>query len=385
MSPQRKKAEAKGKMTRFSDLHMKQFKSMDSIANHPSAFRADPSRFKPVVGPSLKKSPSKPDLAKPEPNSLKRTQSKVDIAESSAKAAGGLKRTQSKMDMTEGSKIPPTPLKRTQSKMDLSGSSLPRSQSSVRMVPPARDGRPASREGNGERNPTAKRVKRTEADDAATTRPVSRESQPEASKAGGATPARKITSQTALPRLAARLMTPTKSSIARSQSVKNLKTSSMIPAFAKSPSTNNLLKSPSMNTLMESPSTNNLAQTPSAGNPFSPPGNLGHLQAMRDGARESIRKVCRYVHAASLRSLLTPTRRATTSSASVRFFVLLAASSRMTPRRSQRALTCLLHQWTLTRLYLQFLPQPQPRSTSTSAVVLWSVHHKTNWASLRRQ
>jgi hypothetical protein len=281
MSPQRKKAEAKGKMTRFSDLHMKQFKSMDSIANHPSAFRADPSRFKPVVGPSLKKSPSKP-----EPNKLKRTQSKVDMTESSAKTAGGLKRTQSKMDITEGSKIPPTPLKRTQSKMDLTGSSLPRSQSSVRMVPPTRDGRPTSREGDADRNPTAKRVKRTEADDAATTRPMSRESQPEAPRPGHATPARKITSQTALPRLAARLMTPTKSSIARSQSVKSLKTSSMIPSFAKSPSTHNLTKSPSMN---------NLVKSPSAGNPFSPPGNLGHLQAMRDGARESMRKVCRFL------------------------------------------------------------------------------------------
>jgi hypothetical protein len=293
MSPQRKKAEAKGKMTRFSDLHMKQFKSMDSIANHPSAFRADPSRFKPVVGPSLKKSPSKPDLAKPEPDKLKRTQSKADMAESSAKAAGGLKRTQSKMDLTEsGSKIPPTPLKRTQSKMDLTGSSLPRSHSSVRMVPPTRDGRPTSREGDGDRNPTAKRVKRTEADDAATTRPVSRESKPEAPTPAAANPARKITSQTALPRLAARLMTPTKSSIARSQSVKNLKTTS-IPAFAKSPSTNNLMKSPS---LLKLPSTNNLSRTPSAGNTLSPPSNLGHLQAMRDGARESMRKVCRSRH-----------------------------------------------------------------------------------------
>jgi hypothetical protein len=287
MSPQRKKAEAKGKMTRFSDVHMKQFKHMDSIANHPSAFRADPSRFKPVISQSLKKSPSKPDLAKPEPNKLKRSQSKVDMAESSAKVAGGLKRTQSKMDMTEsGSKIPPTPLKRTQSKMNTTGSSLPRSQSSVRMVPPTRDGRPTSREGDGDRNPAAKRVKRSEADDAATTRPASRESKPDTPTPGVATPARKITSQTALPRLAARLMTPTKASIARSQSVKAMKTSSMIPAFAKSPSTTNLMKSPS---------TNDLLKTPSAGNPFSPPSNLSHLQAMRDGARESMRKVCKLI------------------------------------------------------------------------------------------
>lgn len=128
VSPERKKVEPKGKMARFSDVHMQQFKKMDSIANHPSAFRADPSRFKPVISQPLKKSPSKPDLAKPETSKLKRTQSKMDVADS-------------------GSKILPIPLKRTQSKMDMTSSSLPRSQSTVRLVPPTRDGRPASREG----------------------------------------------------------------------------------------------------------------------------------------------------------------------------------------------------------------------------------------------
>jgi hypothetical protein len=127
VSPERKKAEPKGKMARFSDVHMEQFKKMDSIANHASAFRADPTRFKPVVAQPLKKSPSKPDLVKPETSKLKRTQSKIDLTESS-------------------SKIPPTPLKRTQSKIDLVGSSLPRYQSSVRLVPSARDGRPMSRD-----------------------------------------------------------------------------------------------------------------------------------------------------------------------------------------------------------------------------------------------
>jgi hypothetical protein len=125
VSPERKKVEPKGKMARFSDVHIQQFKKMDSIANHPSAFRADPTRFKPAVAQPLKKSPSKPDLAKPETSKLKRTQSKMDLGEPS-------------------SKIPPTPLKRTQSKIDLVGSSLPRSQSSARPVP---HGRPMSRDG----------------------------------------------------------------------------------------------------------------------------------------------------------------------------------------------------------------------------------------------
>lgn len=149
VSPQRKKVEAKGKMARFSDVHMAQFKKMDSIANHASAFRADPSRFKPVIAPAMKKSPSKPDLTKAEPSKLKRTQSKMDVTESQpAVVHNSLKRTQSKVDVAaSSSKIPPSPLKRTQSKLDLAGSGLPRSQSTVRLVESTRNDRPVSRDG----------------------------------------------------------------------------------------------------------------------------------------------------------------------------------------------------------------------------------------------
>ncbi|KAF2628039.1 hypothetical protein BU25DRAFT_339924 [Macroventuria anomochaeta] len=228
----RPKAEPKGKMARFSDIHMAQFKKMDSVANHPSAWR-------------LKKSPSKPDLPRPETNKLKRTQSKMDLAD----------------------KVPPTPLKRTQSKADLIGSSLPRSQSTVRLV--------AAQEGSND--PAPKRVKRTEVDDAATTRPASRDSNIEASSSKLPVPPRKITSQTALPRLAARLMTPTKSSIARAQSqtVKATKSTSMIP------------------------------QSPSARNLFSPT----HIsRSLRDGARESMQQAKRNLQ--QVRSILrTPSRK----------------------------------------------------------------------------
>ncbi|EUC32067.1 hypothetical protein COCCADRAFT_99629 [Bipolaris zeicola 26-R-13] len=291
VSPQRKKAEAKGKLARFSDVHMKQFKNMDSIANHPSAFRADPSRFKPVIGQPLKKSPSKPDLAKPETNRLKRTQSKIDIAESSATPNSSLKRTQSKSAMTgSGSNVPPTPLKRTLSKSDLAGPSVPRSEPARRMAPPNRDGRPASRDGESSRNPTSKRVKRTESDDAATTRPESHEKNPEDSTPAIATPARRITSQTALPRLAARLMTPTRSSAARSQSVKTLKTTSMISTFGKPPSTVKIAKS---------------ASTDQASSPSS---KLSQIRAVRDGAREGLRKASHNLQL--VRSILrTPNRK----------------------------------------------------------------------------
>lgn len=191
---------------------------MDSIANHPSAFRAKALHMS-----------SKPDLAKAEssariPNTLKRTQSKMDLLESMPKApTSALKRTQSKVDVAETTtKIAPTPLKRTQSKMDMSSSSLPRAQSTVRAVPPSRDGpRPTQ-----EVNPFAKRVKRTETDDAATTRPISRDGPATNAPAAAPTPARK---KMGLPRLGDGLMTPTKSSIARSQSVKTLKSQSMIP------------------------------------------------------------------------------------------------------------------------------------------------------------
>lgn len=274
VTPARKKAEPKGKMSRFSDVHMAQFKKMDSVANHPSAWR-------------LKKTPSKPDLPKPETNKLKRTQSKMDLAESSTKPAVTLKRTQSKMDLAEpstkapvvqrappktsgadpASKIPPTPLKRTQSKADLTGLSLPRSQSTVRLVGT----------NDNSNDPASKRVKRTEADDAATTRPVSRDADAEASSSKLPVPPRKITSQTALPRVAARLMTPTKSSQARAQSqtVKATKTASMIP------------------------------QSPSMKNMFSP----AHIsRSLRDGARESMQQARRNLQ--HVRSILrTPSRK----------------------------------------------------------------------------
>ncbi|EAL88296.1 hypothetical protein KXV81_003734 [Aspergillus fumigatus] len=54
----RRIAQPKGKSGRFSSAHMAEFKKMDSIANHPSAFRAAPGRFQPV-GATLKRTNSK--------------------------------------------------------------------------------------------------------------------------------------------------------------------------------------------------------------------------------------------------------------------------------------------------------------------------------------
>lgn len=61
----RKIAKPKGKAGRFSDVHIAQFKKMDSIANHPSAFRSRPGFAQPTTQ-SLKRSPSKAGLDEPD-------------------------------------------------------------------------------------------------------------------------------------------------------------------------------------------------------------------------------------------------------------------------------------------------------------------------------
>lgn len=66
MHGDRKIAKPKGQAGRFSDVHMAEFKKMDSIAGHPSSFRATPGRFQPVTK-SLKRTKSKAQLDEPEP------------------------------------------------------------------------------------------------------------------------------------------------------------------------------------------------------------------------------------------------------------------------------------------------------------------------------
>ncbi|GKZ18054.1 hypothetical protein AbraIFM66951_006565 [Aspergillus brasiliensis] len=64
----RKIVQPKGKASRFSDVHMAEFKKMDSIAGHASAFRATPGRFQPVVK-TLKRTNSKARLDESDRNS----------------------------------------------------------------------------------------------------------------------------------------------------------------------------------------------------------------------------------------------------------------------------------------------------------------------------
>ncbi|KAK3295473.1 uncharacterized protein B0H64DRAFT_340971 [Chaetomium fimeti] len=69
----RKIAQAKGKASRFSAAHMAQFKKMDSIANHPSAFRGHPGHTTPLKA-GVKRSQSRANLDDSEtPNSRHHT------------------------------------------------------------------------------------------------------------------------------------------------------------------------------------------------------------------------------------------------------------------------------------------------------------------------
>jgi hypothetical protein len=76
----RKIALPKSKANRFSGVHMAEFKKMDSIANHPSLWRANTSQLDPSNGRSLKRSPSKAELDKPTASAnLKRSSSNAGL------------------------------------------------------------------------------------------------------------------------------------------------------------------------------------------------------------------------------------------------------------------------------------------------------------------
>ncbi|KAK0666205.1 hypothetical protein QBC41DRAFT_256744 [Cercophora samala] len=179
----RKIASAKGKAGRFSSAHMNEFKKMDSIANHPSAFRAQSSRTTPLK-PGVKRSQSKANLDEPEHARSKQ----------------------------------PTP-----------ASTIPKAKQRVEEV-----------------ESPVKRARQNIEDDATTQRPISRDA--------SAIPMPKSSSAMGMPRSKsnlASLMTPTKSSLARSTST-----------IAKTPVRNSLLRSPSkpaLGGLVKSATTSNIA------------------------------------------------------------------------------------------------------------------------------
>ncbi|KAK0710880.1 hypothetical protein B0H67DRAFT_554939 [Lasiosphaeris hirsuta] len=180
----RKIAPAKGRAGRFSAAHIAQFKKMDSIANHPSAFRASPAKITPFK-------------------------------------AG---------------------IKRSQSKANLDDSETPRAKPSTPVYTTSKIKAPAFKDAPSQ----IKRARQHIDDDASSNRPVSRDasSLPRPKSAAGPGPA--------IPRPKssfASLMTPTKSSLSRTASL-------------KTPVHGSLAKSPAKSTLSGIPrsaTTNNLA------------------------------------------------------------------------------------------------------------------------------
>ena len=73
----------KGKRGRFSEVHMEQFKKMDSIAGHPSSFRAGSNKtHNSTTGAQLSESKQKaqPEVISPS-KSLRRKHSNAEVDE----------------------------------------------------------------------------------------------------------------------------------------------------------------------------------------------------------------------------------------------------------------------------------------------------------------
>ena len=187
----RKLAKPKG---RFSQAHLLEQEKMDSIANHASAWRANPDRFKPVTeskpaGPrSLKRSPSKAKLDEPDTPSSRPSSSEGPKPVSAYKGSA-LPRSTSFKDLSQAS---PQKLPRSTSFKDLT-------------------------QATAERSP-AKRVKHVETDDVSANRPHSSDGE----KSVPATPNKQS-------RIGG-LSTPTQASLARAASIKSTKAAGKIPA-----------------------------------------------------------------------------------------------------------------------------------------------------------
>ncbi|KAI0602959.1 hypothetical protein F4775DRAFT_531311 [Biscogniauxia sp. FL1348] len=182
----RKIAKAKGKASRFSAAHMAEFKKMDSIEGHPSAFRAAPGRVTPMKA------------------GVKRSQSKANLDEP---------------DSARSKKSTPRPVTKSAEKAT----------------------EKATEKSSEEPQAASKRVRQRLEDDATTLRPVARDDSaiPRPKSSGNDSVRSGIPRSQTL----GSLMTPTKSSLARLATSQALATS---PAKSPTkPETGSLLKSPS--------------------------------------------------------------------------------------------------------------------------------------------
>lgn len=115
----RKIARPKGKAGRYSDVHMSEFRKMDSIENHPSAFRAVPGRVTP--GPAtgsvkgLKRSQSRANLDDNETPQVKAT---AKTPSSKIKSSKLSNKVQSQAQVHTPGKDTDSPAKRTKKHAD---------------------------------------------------------------------------------------------------------------------------------------------------------------------------------------------------------------------------------------------------------------------------
>ncbi|KAM0334231.1 hypothetical protein ACHAQA_001253 [Verticillium albo-atrum] len=201
----RKIAKAKGKSGRFSAVHMEEFKKMDSIEGHPSAFRAQPGRFTPAKK-SLKRTSSKANLDDTPKSTLSRSPSKINLQSTPSQVRTGLKRTSSKANLNEHAEKQP----------------LGTTPSKLRAFAPQPQPSPSP----------VKRIRQQIEDDASSRRPISRD--------GSSLPRPKSSSNDSatLPRshsTLSSLTSPTKSFAARAGLPKIAQ-----PALTKSPSKSSL-------------------------------------------------------------------------------------------------------------------------------------------------
>ncbi|KAG0651848.1 hypothetical protein D0Z07_1334 [Hyphodiscus hymeniophilus] len=203
----RKIAQPKGKVGRYSDVHMAEFKKMDSIAGHASSFRAQPGRFTPATKPSLKRSQSKAKLDDREEVESCRNDHRTEGFQATALPKPNLKRSQSKARLDD----------REDSDNDQNGKILSFTERLENTAP-------------------AKRARQNMADDTSSTRPVSRGDHTPKSMPS-ALPAARSQSK-----MLASISTPTQASLARAATTKQPAT--QIPTLTKSPSKPNLVGTP---------------------------------------------------------------------------------------------------------------------------------------------
>lgn len=117
----RKIAHPKGKTGRYSAVHMTEFKKMDSIENHPSAFRAVPGRVTPgpatgsVKGTGIKRSQSRANL-----DDIETSQTKASAKTPSSKSKPSMlsKKAPPQVQVQTPSKGTDSPAKRTKKHAD---------------------------------------------------------------------------------------------------------------------------------------------------------------------------------------------------------------------------------------------------------------------------